>query len=407
MTVDLKSKSALVVDGGGLFVSLAERLVGHFGKVGYFLNWQCSFPDGRETMVGTGLDNITREKYLWPVINDYDLFVFPDVWDGDMQEYLRSIGKRVWGSGMGSDLELSRWTTRQKFPELGLPSPKSVQVIGTVNLRAYLKQNPKQYIKISTFRGMGETWYAEDYDMAKGEIDELDDHLGPVATILGFTVEAAIPDAIESGYDGYCIDGEFPSKAVVGIEKKDKAYAGRACDYDDLPKEVRDTNTKISYAMRNGYRQFFSTEIRDEFLIDITARHASPAGEVITQMFTNLPEILWWGAEGKLLDPVIEEPFGAQMIICADWAMNHYAPVRFPEDIRPFVKLYNHCRVDGVDYFVPQLAKMEQIGSVIALGESLESAVELCKQRAKQVIGYEVVADEDALDNAAADLEKI
>jgi hypothetical protein len=133
----------------------------------------------------------------------------------------------------------------------------------------------------------------------------------------------------------------------------------------------------------------------------------SPAGEVITQMFVNLPEILWFGAEGKLVDPVIEEPFGAQAIICSDWAMNNYLLVEYPDEIRPFVKLYNHCRVDAKDYFVPQLAKMKQIGSVIALGDSLESAVELCKKRAEQIKGFEVVCDTDAVDKAAADLEKI
>ena len=411
--MNFKEKRVLVVDAGGLFVSFAELLTRHFGEVGYFCKWQSGFPDGRELIIGSGQPNLNREKYLWPVIDNYDLFVYPDVWDGDEQEMLRNrLGKRVWGTGMGSELELARWRTKQRFPELGLPVNHAEQVIGTANLRVYLKEHTKQFVKVSTFRGIGETWYSDTYEMAKGQIDELDSRHGPMAEILAFIVEDSIPDATEVGYDGFCIDGEFPNTAVFGVEIKDRAYFGRMSKYDALPKTVRDTNTKLSQALgEHPYRQFFSTEIREKvgqgYVIDLTCRHASPAGEVICEMFTNLAEILWFGAEGKLIEPVIKEPFGAQIILCAEWAEEHYEAVFFPEDLRPYVKLYNHCIVRGVDYTVPQMAKMKQVGSVVALGNTPDAAIKLCQKRAEQLKGYDLESESEALEKAVKEMKTV
>ena len=397
----------------GLFVSLAERLSGDFGKVGYYYDWQSGFPDGRELIIGDGIEGITREKYLWPAVMGYDLIIFPDVWNGDLQEHLRSLGKRVWGAGYGCNLELSRWKTRQRFKELGLDENPTFQVEGTKGLRAHLKTHKNQFVKISSFRGIGETWFAEDLEMAEGQIIEIENKCGALANVLHFICENQIPNAVEVGYDGYCIDGDFPDVAIVGVERKDQSYFGRLCEYDDLPESVRDTNDKLARALgENKYRQFFSTEIREagkkKFLIDITARHASPAGEVYCGMFENLADILWNGAEGKLVNPITKFKFGAQIIICSEWySLGHWQPVRFPEEIRGAVKIYNHCRVDGVDYAVPQLANMKQVGSVVAFGNTPEETVAKCKEIAEQVEGYDLETEADSLDTAVKELEKV
>ena len=407
--MNFKDHTVLVYDSSGLFVSLAEVLARSFGEVGYFRPWQDGFSDGRELLVGSGLEGVERVKYFWPTVEQWDLFVFPDCWDGDTQEYLRSIGKRVWGAGLGSDLELSRWKTRQRYPELGLPVNPATQVLGIENLRAYLKENENKYVKVSTFRGIGETWHHKNYAQSKGQIDELQAKHGPLADILGFIVEDEIPDAREVGYDGYSISGRYPAVAVIGVEEKDKAYFGRSIAYEDLPPTVRKVNDALAPALaEHGYRQFLSTEIREKDgtgnLIDITARHASPGGEVYVEMFVNLPEILWFGAENKLVDAQIDEGYGAQIILCSEWAEEHFEAVQFPAELRPYVKLYNHCVVNGIDYTIPQLARMKQVGSVVALGKTPQAAVELCKERAEQISGYDLEAEADALDEAMAEM---
>jgi hypothetical protein len=407
--MNLKDIKVLVYDGG-LFVSLAERLVelDAFGKVGFFKEWQDGFCDGRELIVGTGLEGITRVKYFWDEVNDYDLIVFPDVWQGDLQEYLRKQGRRIWGAGRNASLELARWQTKEKLKELGLPDNEAAQIEGLENLRVYLQEHKDVFVKISAFRGLGETFESESYDQSKGQLDELRSKYGAMMDMVMFIVEKKIPDAKEIGYDGFCVDGEFPNQSFFGVEVKDKAYFGMLMDYEKLPQSVRDTNTKLSYSM-DGYRQFWSTELREKdgkgYLIDATARHASPAGETFCHAFTNLPEILFEGAGGKLVHPKSSAKYAAQIILCSEWAESHMQPVEFPEEIRPFVKLFNHCRIDGADYVVPQIAKMKQIGSVIGLGNTPDEACNAAKERAKQVKGYDLEAETDALDKAVSEMK--
>lgn len=402
--MNYRDKSVLVIDNG-LFVSLAELLTKYFGRVGYFCDWQSSFPDGRELIIGSGLDGIERVKFLWNEIDKWDLFVFPDCWNGDLQEFLRRLGKRVWGAGSRGDIELARWKTKELFHKIGLPENDAVQVRGMDNLRAYLKQNNDIFVKVSALRGLGETFHAENYHLVKGQLDELESRNGAMMDVVDFICAKAIPNAKELGYDGYCVDGEFPNAAFFGAEVKDKAYFGKLVAYEDLPDEVRNVNTKLSYHMQ-GYRQFFSTELRNEFMIDATCRHASPAGEVICHAMMNLPDVLWNGAEGTLVHAEWSHKFAAQIIVCSEWAEQHWMPLQFPEEIRPFLKLYNHCRINGADYIVPQLAQMKQVGSVIGLGNTPDEACKSCQERAEQIKGFDLSLETESLPQAEEILEK-
>jgi hypothetical protein len=406
---DYKSKSVLVMDKG-MFTSLADVLTKHFWRVGYFSDWQSSFPDGTNLLVGSGLDGVTRLKYLWKrtpdnpqCIYDFDLIVFADCWDGDLQEDLRSRGMRVWGSGMRSSLELSRWKTKEEIKKAGLPVNKCAQVTGIENLRAYLKENQDVYVKISTFRGIGETFHAENYDQIKGKLDELEAKYEPMMEIMQFVIEHSIPDAKELGYDGYCIDGEFPNSAFFGAEIKNKAYFGKLVDYDDLPEEIKTVNTKLSYGM-DGYRHFFSTELRDGHPIDLTCRHATPCGEPYCDAMTNLADVLYQGAEGTLVHAEWSSKYAAQLVFCSEWAEEHPVLVQFPEEIRPYVKLYNHCRVNGKDWIINDAQRAKEMGSIVALGNTPQEVMRLCIERVEKVKAFMLTYDEDALQKAVDEM---
>lgn len=396
-----------------MFTSLADILTDHFGRVGYFCPWQSSFPDGRNLVIGSGFKGVDRIKYLWKrtpnnpmCLYDFDLIVFSDCWDGDLQEDLRSRGMRVWGSGMKSSLELARWRTKEHLKEIGLPVNKCVQLEGMEKLREYLRQNEDVFVKISEFRGIGETFHAENYDQIKGKLDDLESKYEPLMEIMSFVVEHSIPKAKELGYDGYCIDGEFPNSAFFGAEIKNKAYFGKLLDYDELPDDVKRVNTELSYGM-DGYRQFFSTELRDDYLIDLTCRHATPCGEPYCQAMTNLAEVLWFGAEGKLVHAKWNAKFAAQIVFCSEWAEEHPLLVQFPEEIRPFVKLYNHCRTNGKDWVLNDEQKAKEAGTVIALGDTPDEAVKTCKERAEKVKGFLLYHEPESLDKAVKELEAV
>ena len=71
--MNLSDKNVLVYDGGGLFVSLALRLAAlkQFKSVTYFREWQESFCNGNEFMVGTGLEEFGVDRFGQPLF-------FPD-----------------------------------------------------------------------------------------------------------------------------------------------------------------------------------------------------------------------------------------------------------------------------------------------------------------------------------------
>lgn len=411
MSGDYSSRRALIYDSGGLFVSLAERLARDFGEVGYFYPWENSFPDSRELMVGYGLPGVKRIKHFDKDYKGYDIIIFPDVWSGDLQEDLRARGHRVWGAGYGGNLELNRADTKRKMEEAGLDINPWAEIKGTNALRKYLKDHPDQYVKISGFRGLGETFEANSAEDSEGVILELEYKYLPYAQLIPFVVENAVKSKREVGYDGFNIDGKFPKTAIFGIEKKDKAYFGMVSEYDDMPPSVIRANEALaSFMSESKYRQFFSTEIIEEkdsdkeYVIDLTCRHASPAGEFYCQNFKNLPDIMWYGAEGKLIEPETEAKYGAQIVLTSEWAVENPQRLSFPEEIRHMMKLYNHCRIDGVDWIIPQIAKMKHLGSIIAIAASPEQACDDCKQAAEQVTGFNLSYNTDALDEAFTEM---
>jgi predicted RNase H-like HicB family nuclease len=408
---DLRKRTAMVVDNG-LFLEIAIRLSKEFGRVLYFAPWTNGYPKSNALMIGKGIDNIERVEDPWSHIDDVDVWVFPDVYEGAMQDYLVSHGHRVWGcrSG-GAELELDRVKSKETSKRLGIDIGPYKRIIGLDALRRHLKANDDQYVKISATRGDMETFGAPTYEEVEPRLDELEHNLGAKKKIMEFVVEEGINDAIEIGYDGFTIDGQFARGAIVGVEVKDKAYIGRTMRYNQLPPNVRDVNEKLAPELKRvGYRGFISTEIRETkdkaYLIDPCSRAGSPPSELYQEMIGNLAEVIWWGAEGIVIEPEYTHKWGAEVLLLSDWADKNWQQVRFPEEIRENVKLRNFTVIDGEYYVIPQWSGMPEIGAVVATGNTAEEAISECKRIAALVDGYSVEKPLEAIDEAYENLKK-
>jgi len=410
--MDYSNKTVCIIDNG-LFIELAVTLSKSFGKVYYHTPWVNAFPQSNTRLVGTGISGVERINHYWSIKDDVDLWVFPDIYCGDIQLELEAQGKRVWGSRMGDELELYRPETKEHLKKLGINIGSYKVITGMDNLREHLKEHDDQYVKVSTTRGDMETFKSKNYNLIEPKLDELEYKLGAKKSIMQWVVEDAIKDAVEIGYDGFTVDGQFPAHAMAGIEIKDKSYVGIFKEYAKMPKQILDVNEKVSETLKSyGYKNFFCCEMRitkdgKAWVIDPMCRFGSPPGELVQEMYSNLPDILWQGAEGVCVDPIPQAKFGAEVLIHSSWADKNWQPIDFPPELRANMKFRNLAIIKGKHYVVPQGVGLPEIGAVVATGDTQEEAIKKCKECCEQIEGYYIETYPDSLDEATAEEEKL
>lgn len=408
----LSRKTVCVVDNG-LFVELAVTLAKSFGRTLYATNWISTFPRSNALRLGAGIPGIERVNSIDDVEDIVDCWVFPDIFQGPLQERLRRRGARVWGSGRGEALELERAKSKKWLANLGLPVGPYEVVTGMKELRRYLKEHDDQFVKISRTRGDMETFRSPHYRLIEPRLNELEHGLGPVAEEQEFVVEESIEARLEVGFDGFAVDGLYPGRALHGVEAKDSGYIGRVVPYGSLPGPLKFVNAKMAplfEAMK--YRGFWSSEIRvakdnTPYLIDPCCRMASPPGELYLHLIENLADVIWAGSAGEMVQPKWRHPWGAQIVLKSPWAEQNWQPVDFPQELREHVKLHYLTMVGDRHYFVPQHVEMPEIGSVVAGGDTKEAAIKAVTEIAKQIEGYDIDYKVEALEQAAADMDGI
>lgn len=410
-----KNKTVCIVDNGD-YTSIAETLAKSFGRTYYYTpRADPCYPSSSSEMVGSGLPGVTRILDMWAknVFDEVDLWVFLDIYDGNLQMHLQDLGKRVWGSRNGDELENDRELSKKHLKSLGLKVGPYKIVEGIENLRAWLKMHENQWVKIERTRGDMETFFSKNHKEIEPVVDRLAYKLGEKKQVMRFYCEDEIKDAVEIAYDGYTVDGQFPDRSLVGIEIKNKAYASNVRESKDWPKQVRELNEKLSPALKgHQYRNFFCFEMRvtkdgTPWPIDACCRMPLPPGELQQMMIGNLPEIFWYGAEGKLIQPEMAAKAGVEVIIRSGWAEENWQSLSFPEKIRENVKLRRHCIMNGRDYVVPISAQVAELGGIVAVGDSIEEAAKEVKKLVKQVEGHGLEMFPDALDEAGEEFEKI
>jgi hypothetical protein len=407
-----KDRTVMVYDHG-LFVELAITLAKDFGRVLYYVPWESGYPKSNALRIGQGIKAIERVSSPWSHFDEIDLWIFPDVYEGDLQQHLVDMGKAVWGCRRGEELEVDRDASKQLCKKLGIDIGAYQVIVGIDKLREHLKRNDDQWVKISATRGDMETFHAKTYELVDTRIGELEHNLGAKKKIMEFIVEKGIDPAVESGYDGYTVDGKFPRGAMTGCEIKDEAYLLRTMLYKDLPKQVRAINDKLSPALKDyGYRGFISTEVRctpdgKAFLIDPCARCGSPPSEIYQMMISNLADIIWEGAHGTVVEPEFKAVWGAEMLLICEWADRNWQHVSVPDKVRENVKLRNMTEIEGEYYVIPQWTGSPEIGAVVAMGDTADQAIAEVKRIAELVEAHSLDKPIEALDEAKEQLAKI
>jgi hypothetical protein len=368
-----------VVDFGS-FISLAEKLAESCAQVNYHSPIEREFRNIDDAVIGYGIPKVHKiESFMEPdIVKDTDMFVFPDIGYGGEQRYLRSIGKPVWGSNGADELERLRTRFVATVKALGLPVVDSKNIRGLDNLCEYLKDQKNVWVKVNEFRDNMETWHHQDWAHSQPMLRRLYLKFAAAPDLVWFVVQAALDGATEIGYDGLNVDGWFPDSSYQGYEKKNELYLGARTHYDDLPEPVRLVNEKFSTVLQEyGFRNFFATEIRNldgvPHFIDPTLRMPGQTGEQLLETMTNLPKVMWHGAQGKVIQPEWAADFAASATLNYKGDAEDAKVIRVAQPAKRWVKLCRY-RQDGDEYHFPA-NRRQDVGVVIGMADSIEDTI--------------------------------
>lgn len=372
----------LVVDNG-LYVEFARTLArsGRFSQVGYFAPFAADFPAARDLAVGAGFPEIKREYELFEVLEEYELFAFPDLYWADMQAWAHKNSGGVWGSGRDEYLEVDREALLRflKSHKLRLPHYNIYKGLDKVAEWA----DDGDIVKVnSAFRGDTETFRVNLTNLAWQH--EIALRLGPLADLTEFIVESPIRDAHEPGFDAIVANGAFLWPMLLGYEEKDKGYIGRVVE--ELPEVLDDIRKAIESTLSVTYSNFLSTEVRGKILIDITTRVPQPPGDAEFAVISNLGEIVRAAATGaKVPEPDYSHAFVCQLIIIADDPKRFHG-LSVPHELMPFVFMNRAFQVGDVLWTAPQKAEsLLEVGAVVGMGNSEDEAFSEAQRIAKEL----------------------
>jgi hypothetical protein len=410
--VDYSTKSVVVVDNG-IFSELATTLAKSFGKVYYTAPWLSSFPSSHQIEIGEGFPDFERVNDIYDIIDDVDLFVFPDLFHGPLQEYLSSNKKRVFGARNGDELENYRNEAKQHFKEIGIPQGPYEVVLGMARLRRYIKsrKDDKLWIKINLTRKDTETFPAEGYEGVKNRLDRLESDLGPAAETAHFVVEDNLADTLDIAIDTYCIDGKYPKTSLLGTEEKGEAYVCVAKEWDQLPNNLTNIYEKLSPTLESfNYRCFLSLESRclDDkiYLADPCTRFGSPPAELQLNLLTNLPDVLWNGAGGTVVEPKYAAKYGVELVVHSDWADEHPLLIEYPEKYRDQIKFRYAAQFGRQTWIMPQ-GGGPRVAAIVSCNDDLEKCFDEVKEISKTLKGTKIETFTRSIDALKDSMKKL
>lgn len=395
---DHQGKVALVYDSG-IFVPFAQALGGEagFSEVLYFSPWVSYASKSQSVMVGKDMPGITRVDSFWDNLKIADVVVFTDVGHGDLQVYLQQQGKRVWGTRRADLLELDRIGFRQIMGGLGEPVPETDKIIGLEALKDYLQdpENDGKFLKGSFFRGDFETTRHIKWSLSEDWYNDLVSKMGPHGKSVEIIAESPI-EGIEPGWDGYAVDGKYPTEPIYSYEIKNAAYAGT---WTMMLPEMKHLAEAISEPLGSlGARGNFHFEARiaedgTGYLTDPCARPGSPVIESMGILIENWAEIVWEGSGGNLVEPVYSHEWVAQVVLKSPWSLDHFLTVRVAPEYANRVFFNMACGTGENEYMILPSGQDDIVGNACGLGDTLEEAIAEALAAAEAVEGYQVDYD--------------
>lgn len=409
--MSLSNKKILIMDRGP-FSYLAPFLARYFGKVYYHRISGGPYLESPLCHIGEGLPDVTWTDKPWAVMPSVDAVFFPDVYDGGLQVFLRSVGIPVCGSLAGEKMELDKAYFLGMLKEVGLPVPKTYRAEGLTDLWDYVKHKdgPLYMKNADKERGDWETLPHYNAHQTRKFIDKKRAALGERAEDIEILVQSPIEADCEFGIDTFQLNGEIPAKVCGGYEDKDEAYVGTV--FSTPPKIISCITDKLAPVYKRlGFAGPYSNEVRitaqgKAYPIDETCRCAAPpTASVCSLLGESYAQAIYDLAHDKL--PVITEDhrYAAELLLSSKYHNEdelHIGPTKDIEKLGMFIR-NGVCR-DGQIYAIPN-GDDGIFGSIVSVGKNIDSAIDDVTEKVKGLKIYQLDFDQGAFSRLKEKIE--
>ncbi|MEO7044220.1 MAG: hypothetical protein ABI091_02860, partial [Ferruginibacter sp.] len=159
ITSDGKLDMTVLIFDYGNFSYICSTFAKRCKRVLLYVPYEEGFPKYNKYVMGSGMEGVEKVKSVWPYFDEIDLWFFADLYQGEFQDWLRNMGKAVFGSGKGEDMELLRDMMKRLQQDLGMDVNEYEVLYGIDHLQSHLDENDDRYIKTNVLRGGMETWH--------------------------------------------------------------------------------------------------------------------------------------------------------------------------------------------------------------------------------------------------------
>ena len=250
-------------------------------------------------------------------------------------------------------------------------------------------------------RGTGRLWFSTSKRMAD-DLQELVFKAGSVAAVsrrkcVGQTMSVGVGKSYTRRHDLWLVRERACCKRFWFETKSRRNDYIQTLDYSGMVYDVTIPN-HIVYVRRNG-KPFWSGNCM---------RYPSPPAQLMCELWENFPDIVFEGAQGRLVEPVPAAKFGCVYIIGSSADNERLEmPIRFPKEYAKFVKFRDAYYKDGLVHVLPQSLPVPQIGAIVGIGDSVEDCTAMADEIAKTVKGPEIKLNDNALEDFQETIEKV
>ena len=411
----------IIVYDLGLWVEDAVRFARDAKEVWYHVPNKDAFKQPFKSVIGRGLEGIEAVSNFWKYVDKADMIYVPDNQCADMVEFLKAHDYPVCGVGSAEKLETDRWYGRTRQAKNGLPVQATIRVQGVFDLMTLMRDGgakfdmpdfPKKFmVKVDNdYRGLEESFPHESWRGSEDTVYRLAAALGPLKNSVYFVCEEML-DGMEPGLDPITREGELVYPTIGGYEQKGVGIIERVYRNDsELPLAYKTVHEGMATEFKDNKTNFFySVEIkigedRVPYPIDNTLRKAGPGTSAIQcELIENFTEVCYGLATGEHVDPIMKHKYAAACAFHSYEADKNWVNIRFPADLRQWIKLRMACRIDRYYYAIPGF---DSLGTVVGLGNTVDEVIGLVKGRMKEVKAKRIDTGVEKLDSIRADINK-